>query len=412
MSDAVATDAEAPLEEATPIRYWVWLTGTTVSLLGSQVLTFALAWSAAGHGGALAGAVSAARILPRTVVLLIGGAIADRIGAWRVMLVSDAAMTAAALVFGFLALAVGAAPVLLILAAVVIGLADAFYVPASGSMPRRLVPDSKLTQAMSARQVGGQLATVLGGPVAGAIMVSAGLAVAGFADAASFAVIFAVLLAIRPAEPKGAPAPDRSRFLGAAIDGLRLCVSEPILRVGLLLLVGTAGFLLPVSTMLMPVLARQHHWSATHLGLVVGAIGAGTALVAMLVMVKGGMSRPGIAGCLGVAIAGIGMLLLATAPATPLSIAAGFIIGAGTGVFSTHVGPVVLGGTPRSHLARVQAVVALSQSLPLILTTAGLGILAQAASARLALAASAAALILVAAGALTSQDLRRTTRPS
>jgi hypothetical protein len=42
---------------AIPGTYWTWLGGVTLSLLGTQVLGFAMAWVAAGRGGLLAGLV-------------------------------------------------------------------------------------------------------------------------------------------------------------------------------------------------------------------------------------------------------------------------------------------------------------------------------------------------------------------
>ncbi len=58
-----------------------------------------------------------------------------------------------------------------------------------------------------------------------------------------------------------------------------------------------------------------------------------------------------------------------------------FAVGLGTGVFSTHVGPVFVAGAPRAVLGRAQAVVTLVQWLPLLAANPAIGALAQGWSA-------------------------------
>ena len=120
-----------------PRRYWIWLGGVTFSLLGSQAMAFGMTWSAARWGGAFAALVLTAITLPRVALLLFGGALADRVGAWRVMITSDFVMAGATVLLGSTVLALGVRPWLLLMAALVIGTVDAFYLPSSGSLPRR-----------------------------------------------------------------------------------------------------------------------------------------------------------------------------------------------------------------------------------------------------------------------------------
>jgi hypothetical protein len=51
-----------------------------VSQVGDAALCFALGWAASAHGGQAAGLVLSSIGLPRTVLLLVGGAIGDRLG--------------------------------------------------------------------------------------------------------------------------------------------------------------------------------------------------------------------------------------------------------------------------------------------------------------------------------------------
>ncbi|TDC27605.1 MFS transporter, partial [Streptomyces sp. 8K308] len=62
---------------AMPRGFLVWLAGTRMSLLGGSALFFGLGWAASEHGGRTAALVLTAVTLPRTVLLLVGGALGD-----------------------------------------------------------------------------------------------------------------------------------------------------------------------------------------------------------------------------------------------------------------------------------------------------------------------------------------------
>lgn len=198
---AVAESGREPI----PRRYWIWLGGAALSLLGSQMMAFGTTWVAAAWGGAFAGAVLTAVNLPRVALLLFGGALADRVGAWRVMITSDFAMAGAALVLGSAVLVVGVQPYLLLGIALVIGIVDAFYLPSSGSMPRRLVTGEPLARAMSARQVTGQLATFAGPSAGGLLVATAGLATVAFVNAGTYVVMAVILVGLRPRSAPPSP---------------------------------------------------------------------------------------------------------------------------------------------------------------------------------------------------------------
>src|SRR5687768_4086957 len=137
-----------------------------------------MAWVAAGRGGAFAGLVLTAVNLPRVVLLLAGGAVADRVGAWRVMITADVALTAVMLALAGAAVAWGEQPWLLVGAALAIGIVDAFYLPSSGSLPRLLIGGAGLARALSARQLAGQVVAAGGPPLGALVAASAGIAAA------------------------------------------------------------------------------------------------------------------------------------------------------------------------------------------------------------------------------------------
>ncbi|MFJ9839173.1 MFS transporter [Kitasatospora sp. NPDC101155] len=396
-----ATTARAPL----PGPYLLWLAGAQAGLLGDAALYFALGWAASAHGGGAAGLVLTAITVPRTVLVLLGGAVADRFGARRVMLAGDAVMLVAT---AALAVAVGGrgTPLwLLVAAAGVIGTVDAFYLPASGSMPRRLVPVDGLPRALALRQAGGQSAALLGAPLGGLLVTVGGFAGAAVADAVSFGVVLLVLLRVRPREDAGPAAP--SGLLREAASGVRLALRDPLLRAALLLTGAAAAGLLPVVSLLGPLLARAHGWTAGTAGLVAGGQAAGVLAVASLVAWRGALPRAGVGAAAGLCTASVGIALLALSPGPAVAVAGGTVTGLGSGLFACHLGPLVLGGAPASHLSRVQALLTLVQSLALVLANGLLGLLADRGGAAVTMLVCAVASGAVGSVALVTRTFRR-----
>jgi MFS family permease len=151
------------------------------------VLYFALGWVASTAGGSAAGLVLTSVALPRTVLLLAGGVAGDKAGARRVMITGNAVMLLVAAALGAVAYWWGTPLPVLVLAGLMIGTVDAFYLPSLGSIPRRLAADGQLTRAVALRQSGSQLVAMTGGPAGGVLVALAGLGAAAWADAASFA---------------------------------------------------------------------------------------------------------------------------------------------------------------------------------------------------------------------------------
>ncbi|MEU9087745.1 MFS transporter [Streptomyces sp. NPDC048357] len=405
------TVRQASARPALPRAYLVWLAGTRASLLGDAVLYFALGWAASAHGGGTGALVLTAITLPRTLLLLLGGAVGDRFGARRVMVVGDAVMLTAT---ATLALALAGSrpdpsPWLLVSVAAVVGTVDAFYLPAAGSMPRSLVGEAQLPRALAVQQAAGQIASLLGAPLGAVLVAAAGLTGAALADAGTFAIVLVVLVLVRPAF-EVERSPREEGLLAGAADGVRVAVADPVLRSALVLTAAAACFLLPVVSLLNPLLAREHGWSAGAAGLIAGGQSLGVVAVALVVSRRGTMRRIGRGAALGLCVAapGIAAVALAGQAGVAMAVAGGIVTGAGSGMFACHVGPLVLAGAPGTHLARMQASLTLVQSLALVVGNNALGALADARGATAATALCAAG---ACAAGLTGLALKPLGRP-
>ncbi|MDT0318280.1 MFS transporter [Streptomyces millisiae] len=390
---------------AMPRAFLVWLAGTRVSLLGGAALFFGLGWAASEHGGRTAALVLTAVTLPRTVLLLVGGALGDRLGPRRVMVVGDAVMLAATLALAVASHRLGTPAWLLVAAAAVVGAVDAFYLPAAGAMPRLLVGREQLPRALAMTQAGTQAAQLLGAPLGAVLVAAAGVTAVALADAASFALVLVVLLCVRPAFDV-ARAAGEGGVLGEAVEGVRLAAGDRLLRSALLLTMAAAGVLLPVVSLLTPLLVRERGWGAGAAGLVAGAEALGMIAVSLAVSRWGPLRRTGTGAALGLVVAAAGTAGMAGAPVAGAAVACGVVAGAGAGAFAAHIAPLVMGATPDTHLSRIQAVLGLVQSLALVIAHNALGALADAVGAAAATGVSAGAGLLAGLAGLAAGPLR------
>jgi MFS family permease len=177
-------------------------TGMSASLIGDGMLLVALAWYVYDRFGvpSAMSAVGVALSLPQVVTLLLGGVVSDRFDPRRVMLVSD--LVRGLVMAGLAALAItGALTSLWMLLGLiaVYGAAAGFFGPAFDALVPRLVPEEDLIAANALDQFVRPAGLQIFGPMlGGAVIAVAGASWAFAADAATFAVSVACLLAMRP----------------------------------------------------------------------------------------------------------------------------------------------------------------------------------------------------------------------
>lgn len=375
--------------------YYGWLAGSTLSVLGDSALFFALGWAATGIGPQVAALVLTGFTLPRAVLLLLGGVLGDRIGPRRLLLGCSAIVGTCCLLLALVVGVRGISAGVLVMTAVAVGTVDAFALPAAGVLPRLFVPDDQLPKAMALRTSATQLITLAGGPVSGLLVVTVGLVGALVLDGLTFAVQFLVLFMLRPPYDVS-PAQSAGRsVVREALDGLRVAAGDPVLRMVLAVVALVAAFVLPVTSLCVPLLARSHGWAAGQAGFVVAGNVCGGLVVTILVARFGTFARAGLTGGVGCLLAALGIAGLTLAPSVPLAVGATLVEGVGVGLFTSHLAPVFVRSTPRSHLTRLQSLLSLVQTVPLIASTNLLATLDVHHALTLAAAATAVAGLLL-----------------
>jgi MFS family permease len=237
-----------------------WIASAAVSQAGDMAWYVGLAWSAAQvTGPAGAGLVMGIGALPKALILLYGGALADRFDGRRTMILANLARIVVLVVAATAVAIWGLSLALLATVAVVFGAVDALYTPASGTLPRRMVRSEDLVKLSAGTQLAQRLAIFAGAPLGGLLVAHGGLITVMIVDAASFVVI-AVALAflVKPRLPQPVSTGHsiradlrdgfaylkrdaRARTLVIAFSGLNLCVG-PILAVGLVQRTHAAGW--------------------------------------------------------------------------------------------------------------------------------------------------------------------------
>lgn len=369
--------------------YWAWLSAAICSEFGSTVMAFALIWTATGFGGTTAGLVTSSTMLFRAVLLLAGGSVGDRYGPRRVMIVSDGSML---LLTSFAAIwfAVrGPTVASLIAVGCVLGIVSAFYLPASGVFPRLFVHDSHLARVMATTSSGLQLARIAGPALGGVLLAWIGLTRVVAINAASFVLIVVTVLLVIPPHParapSTAPAGLRDTWKSIRSDGQHRILVPTLIALGALV-AGTS----PALTLLFPLLARDRGWSSADAGLMEAAFMAAALAVGLAVATRGTLRRPGGPLVGGPVLAGAGLLLVAVAPAVWVAYLGAVAVGIGLVTFNAHAVPRFLAASPPDAQVRLQAILGLAVTLPVLILSSLYGLLAQHASPSWALVAATA----------------------
>ncbi|MFJ4609823.1 MFS transporter [Streptomyces griseus] len=335
-----------------------WLTAYTASVTGDVVYFLALSWAATRAGGpSQVGLVVAAGALPRAVLMLAGGVVADRFGPRRVAVVSDAVRCVVILIAAVGLSSASPSVWLLVAVALVFGVVDAVFMPAVGALPPRITAPAQLARVQGMRGLSIRLSNAVGPLLAGSVLLIGGAAGAFTAAAALFALSLVTLLAVRiTAVPQ---APRRGSAGRELMDGLRYVRRHRMLA-PLVTVVGLSEmcFSGPVATGLV-LLADERGWGASGMGWIASAFSVGAAASALLLTVSARIPRAGLAMSGALLVTAAGAVALGHAPSLPVAVLFGSLIGLTSGFTTTVTGALVQTETDPRYLGRVTSVMTL-----------------------------------------------------
>jgi hypothetical protein len=373
--------------------------GSAVSLFGDQFYLVALPWVVLQiTGSAIAmGTMLMTASIPRAVLMLMGGAIADRRSPRRILLGTAAGRT----------VVVGAVGALLwfhvlrlwelYLLGFTFGVADAFSMPAASAFLPSLLQRDQLVAANSVMQTTAQLTTIVGPAPAGLVIKMMGAAWAFVVDAVSFLFIIAALWTLP--DPRRATTAKKPPMWQSVIEGIRYVRQDSALS-SLMLLAAMLNVCIggPLSVGLA-YMAKTRFGSPAAFGFAVSSLAAGGlagALLAGLVTVRRrGILLLGASAVIGACLAVLGFLHGLAAIAAAL-----IVMASAAAVTNIHLASWIQGRVDPAVRGRVVSVLALSAIGLQPLSLAAAGVLAAWSLTGMFLIASVALLAVTAAGAL------------
>jgi len=345
-----------------------FVAATTCSFYGDWLTTVAvvvLVYRVAGTAVAPAGYMLA-RVAPRLVGPLVGGALADRFGASRVVAVSSllqGALTAAIIP------AAHARLLWAIYAAVALAqVAGSTVRPAHGALLPRLVPESRLDQA------NGLYMTLF----ATSILVSPALAVPLLAltgpdlllliDVGTFIVAAGLMLTL---PYTGAATGEETLSFRSALVGLGVVRRDPFLRALVMAHTAPSGICVTAAQAVLVVAAADRYGGEGRVGALYAAVGAGAVIAGLFTL----RVRPrAVSRSLVLALSLVELEGVAVLVAAPVLWAAmiGLAVSSGAAVFYQVWGIVELQRrTPRETLGRVSGVIVLGQFVGMLVGACG-----------------------------------------
>lgn len=314
-------------------NFCLFFAGQSLSLLGTWMQKTAVSWVvyAQTQSKFMLGVSVFATLFPSAVFSLLGGVVSDRYSRYKVLLFTQILSMVQAVL---LALAVfwqhDGVWVIIALSAV-LGIINAFDVPARQSLVYDLVDDKEdVPNAVALNSTMLNLSKLLGPAVAGLAIERLGAATCFGLNAVSFVAVIGSLLALRL--PAYVAKPRTQAMLAELTDGFRYVRDTPDIRF-IISTLGLMALLVLPFTALMPVYAKDiFRGTATTFGVLDGAIGLGGLGAALYLTSLPPSADLNKVMTVNTFVLGVGLLLFAYTPWYWLALA--FLVGGAFGMMA------------------------------------------------------------------------------
>lgn len=402
-TDALMVRTPPPLRRDVMVH--AWLIVKALSDAGDAIWTIAVAWTAVQVASpAVAGLVVAAGTVPRAVILLIGGAIADRVDPRRMMVLFNVIRVVVLTAAAAWILASEPTVAVLLAATIAFGACDAFYEPAAGTIPRQLVRPADLPTYSALSQTLSRLGTMAGAAVGGFLVAWIGMPGSAAADAITFTIVIAfIAIFLRPRFALPRAARDDGVLRGVA-SGFRHLAEDSATRTLVLALSGLNLAVGPALAIGLALQAAQHGWGASAVGLFEALVGGG-AMLGALAVVRRRPRREAVGAFRALVLQGAGIALLGVG--SPWVVGAGcLLIGLTAGFASVLLGATFAATVAPDYLGRMSSVTRLGDDCLMPVAMAAFGALAAVLPLWIPFALYGGALMLLMVPPLRNRRLR------
>src|SRR2546423_7400247 len=273
-------------------NFQLFFSGQLISLIGTWMQSIAQSWLVYRLTGSslLLGSVGFASQLPVFLIAPLGGIVADRHNRHRVVIATQVASMMLATILTALTLTGTVKIWHIFVLAALLGVVNAFDIPARQSFLVDMVGKEDLMNAIALNSSMFNGARIIGPAIAGILVAKIGEGWCFFANSVSYIAVIAGLLMMtvqpRPRAASGSP-------LKHLVEGFRFARHTAPIR-AILLLLGLVSLVAMPYTVLMPVFADQIlNGGARGLGILMGATGVAALLGALKLASKRGVTGLG-----------------------------------------------------------------------------------------------------------------------
>ncbi len=314
--------------------FTIW-TGQSISLLGSQMVQFALIWwlTKTTESATILTTATLVGILPTVVLGPFVGALVDRWDRRKIMIYADSSIVLASLVLAYLFI-IGAVEIWIVYLILFLrALGGGFHSPAMGASTSLMVPDEHLTRIQGLNSSLYNGLNIVSAPL-GALLLEA-LAVQGVLAIDVITALFAIipLFFIAIPQPKNKLISQKENLLSSVwadfLGGLKYVKKWPGLIFLLIMALGINMLITPAFA-LLPLLVRGYFGGgALQLGWLNSTFGIGAVVGGVLLGIWGGFKKKIVTSQIGLIGLSAGLAVIGFAPAAMIGVAIGgiFVVG-------------------------------------------------------------------------------------
>ncbi|MEE8218529.1 MAG: MFS transporter [Vicinamibacteria bacterium] len=302
----------------------LWI-GAFLSSIGTWVQDVALSWLIHTQTGDpfYLGLRQFAQDLPLLTLMLIGGALADRVDRRLILLSSQIVQMSLAALLAILYFTGHLGIVAILITAFLAGLAQSQSAPTYQAVLPTLVPRQQIANAVALNSLQFNLSRAIGPVIAGLLLAWAGTGACFVANTGSFVAVILVLVWIRFPSPSRA-----SGSLGQDLrEGIRHVSGTPLLRTLTLLAAGASFLGFPLMTFLPTIAGDVLGTGAAGYSLLLTSLGVGAMAGALTTAQRG--AAPGRGRLTLVSLAAFGVVTIVAVLSPTLWLSMVFLVGSG-----------------------------------------------------------------------------------
>jgi len=378
-------------------NYALFFGGQSVSQIGTWMQRTAVSWViySLTHSAFMLGFAVFAQQFPSFLLSLYGGVISDRYSRHKILLVTQTASMIQAMVLAVLILTHHYVVWEILSLSVVLGIINAFDVPARQPMIHEMINNKEdLPNAMALNSAMVNIARLVGPALSGIVLQAFGAGICFSLNALSFVAVLTSLLLMKL--PKFTPPTVKKKIVHELAEGLVYLKKTPAIGVIMLILICLSLLVLPYDTMI-PVFAKViFKGNAATYGYISSFTGLGAILSSLFMASVKNVGRLKIILLIGMLTLGAGLILFSRVSYFPLAMPFAVLIGFGSLMPTTASITIIQMEAASNMRGRVMSFVAMAYFGMLPLGSVLIGAISQKITAPTAMLCQGVAALVIA----------------